>query len=277
MNDALKPAWGKAESIEWTNEGFHVQGWLLLPARLRSGEEISADREVHGGPSAPVLPRWPGAGFGGAPLGAMDYFVLDAESARQLWAGREVHQANLKDFGYGDLRDILAGMDAVEKKYPDRQRTAWASDRLELRRLHDHVRRDPDAALPRGRGRRRHRELAELLRRELDRPVDDPVLRRDRLRRSGGLREELGDQLHQEGEDADADGGRRSRRRVPGAAVASSSGTRCRTQGVPTQLVVYPNEGHGFRNPEHRSDVLERALGWFDQYLGAPAGTAAGQ
>jgi dipeptidyl aminopeptidase/acylaminoacyl peptidase len=40
-----------------------------------------------------------------------------------------------------------------------------------------------------------------------------------------------------------------------------------RDLGVPTQLVVYPNEGHGFANPEHRRDVLERALGWFDLYM----------
>jgi dipeptidyl aminopeptidase/acylaminoacyl peptidase len=48
-------------------------------------------------------------------------------------------------------------------------------------------------------------------------------------------------------------------------------------QGVPTELVVYPNEGHGFRNPEHRIDVLERTLDWFDQYLGASQQTGAAQ
>ena len=37
--------------------------------------------------------------------------------------------------------------------------------------------------------------------------------------------------------------------------------------GVKTQLVVYPNEGHGFVNAEHRRDVLERALGWFEEYM----------
>ena len=30
--------------------------------------------------------------------------------------GEKFTQANMKDFGYGDLRDILAGMDAVEKR-----------------------------------------------------------------------------------------------------------------------------------------------------------------
>src|SRR5215469_11024069 len=31
LNDSLKPAWGKTENVDWTNEGFQVQGWLLYP------------------------------------------------------------------------------------------------------------------------------------------------------------------------------------------------------------------------------------------------------
>ena len=34
-------------------------------------------------------------------------------------------------------------------------------------------------------------------------------------------------------------------------------------KGVPTQLVVYPNEGHRFTDPAHQRDVLERELAWF--------------
>jgi dipeptidyl aminopeptidase/acylaminoacyl peptidase len=40
-----------------------------------------------------------------------------------------------------------------------------------------------------------------------------------------------------------------------------------RDLGVPTELVVYPNEGHGFVNPSHRRDVLERAAEWFAEYM----------
>jgi dipeptidyl aminopeptidase/acylaminoacyl peptidase len=40
-----------------------------------------------------------------------------------------------------------------------------------------------------------------------------------------------------------------------------------RDLGVTTELVVYPNEGHGFVSPEDRRNVLERALGWFDEYM----------
>jgi dipeptidyl aminopeptidase/acylaminoacyl peptidase len=40
-----------------------------------------------------------------------------------------------------------------------------------------------------------------------------------------------------------------------------------RDLGVPTELVVYPNEGHGFVKEEDRINVLERAVGWFEQYM----------
>ena len=37
-------------------------------------------------------------------------------------------------------------------------------------------------------------------------------------------------------------------------------------RGVPTQMVIYPGEGHGIRQPRHREDVLRRALEWFERY-----------
>ena len=40
-----------------------------------------------------------------------------------------------------------------------------------------------------------------------------------------------------------------------------------RDEHVPTELVVYPNEGHGFVDPVHRRDVMERTLGWFGKYM----------
>jgi dipeptidyl aminopeptidase/acylaminoacyl peptidase len=42
-----------------------------------------------------------------------------------------------------------------------------------------------------------------------------------------------------------------------------------KAEGVKTELVVYPEEGHAFRNPEHQKDVMERALEWFDTEMPA--------
>ncbi len=35
---------------------------------------------------------------------------------------------------------------------------------------------------------------------------------------------------------------------------------------VPSQMVIYPGEGHGIRQPRHRIDVLKRTLAWFAQH-----------
>jgi dipeptidyl aminopeptidase/acylaminoacyl peptidase len=35
---------------------------------------------------------------------------------------------------------------------------------------------------------------------------------------------------------------------------------------VPTQMVIYPNEGHGIRQPRHREDVYRRVLAWFAKH-----------
>jgi dipeptidyl aminopeptidase/acylaminoacyl peptidase len=36
---------------------------------------------------------------------------------------------------------------------------------------------------------------------------------------------------------------------------------------VPTSIMIYPNEGHGLRDPQHLADVQARTLAWFDKYL----------
>ncbi len=38
-------------------------------------------------------------------------------------------------------------------------------------------------------------------------------------------------------------------------------------RGVETVLVRYPREGHGLREPKHRVDALERTVNWFDRYV----------
>jgi dipeptidyl aminopeptidase/acylaminoacyl peptidase len=36
---------------------------------------------------------------------------------------------------------------------------------------------------------------------------------------------------------------------------------------VPTEIMIYPGEGHGLRDPEHEADSARRTLEWFDRYL----------
>ena len=58
------------------------------------------------------------------------YFVLQPNPRGSFGQGEKFVQANRKDFGYGDLRDILKGMDTVEAKVSiDKHReglTGWS-------------------------------------------------------------------------------------------------------------------------------------------------------
>jgi dipeptidyl aminopeptidase/acylaminoacyl peptidase len=38
-------------------------------------------------------------------------------------------------------------------------------------------------------------------------------------------------------------------------------------RGVPTGLMVYPDEGHGFRKPANQRDAAWRTLAWFLEHL----------
>jgi dipeptidyl aminopeptidase/acylaminoacyl peptidase len=276
VNDAIKPAWGKSESIEWTNDGFHIQGWLMLPAHFDPAKKYPLIVMVHGGPSSAVLPRWPGAGFGGAPMSAMDYFVLEPNPRGSYGQGEKFTMANRKDFGYGDLRDILAGVDAVEKKYPsvDDSRlglTGWSYGGFmtmfgvtQTHRFHAAV---AGAGIANWQSYYGENSIDQWMLPFFGASVyEDPAV----YAKSSAI-----DFIRKV--------------KTPTLVVVGDRDGECpapqsfefwhalKDEGVPTELVVYPNEGHGFRNPEHRIDVLERALNWFDQYLGTPAAGAVGQ
>jgi dipeptidyl aminopeptidase/acylaminoacyl peptidase len=48
-----------------------------------------------------------------------------------------------------------------------------------------------------------------------------------------------------------------------------------RGREVPSQMVIYPNEGHGIRQPRHQADVLRRVLAWLEEH--DPGVEAAGE
>ena len=110
LNDGKKPA-AKIESVEWDNEGFHVQGWLTYPDNYDAKKKYPMIVTVHGGPSASAYPR-------GAQWAAQGYFEFQPNPRGSFGQGEKFVKANVKDFGYGDLRDILTGIDAVEKMVP---------------------------------------------------------------------------------------------------------------------------------------------------------------
>ncbi|MGS0998868.1 prolyl oligopeptidase family serine peptidase [Rhodanobacter sp. UC4451_H18] len=267
FNAGLKPAWGKAESVEWNNEGFHVQGWLLYPAHYDPKKTYPMVVVVHGGPASAVIPRWPGVGYGAAPLSALGYFVFQPNPRGSFGQGEKYVQANRKDFGYGDLRDILAGVDAVEKKFPvDDNRlglTGWSYGGFMSMFAPTQTQRFRAVVAGAGISNWQSYYGQNLIDQWMPpffgaSVYDDPAV----YAKSSAINfiKQVKTPMLIVVGDRDAE--------CP-APQSFEMWHALRAQGVPTSLVVYPDEGHHFVDPAHQRDVLQRALEWFGKYLPA--------
>lgn len=267
FNAALKPQWGKAESVEWDSEGRHVQGWLLYPANYDAKKSYPMIVTVHGGPSSAVIPRWPRMGFAGEPFSALGYFVFMPNPRGSFGQGEAYVQANRKDFGHGDLRDILAGIDTIEKKLPvDDKRlglTGWSYGGFMSMFIPTQTTRFRAVVAGAGIANWQSYYGQNLIDQWMipffgASVYDDPQV----YAKSSAINFT-------------------KQTKSPTLIVVGDRDAECpapqsfeywhalRAQGVPTSLVVYPNEGHHFVDPEHQRDVLQRALLWFEKYLPA--------
>ncbi len=112
---------GTARSVTWTSEGRNVQGWLLAPKNAVPGKTYPMVVVVHGGPSAASTPTYfTNASLSGTMRHLLDrgYYLFLPNPRGSYGQGEGFTRANVRDFGGGDLRDILAGIDAVEKIAP---------------------------------------------------------------------------------------------------------------------------------------------------------------
>ena len=102
----------RVQSIRWKNGGFELQGWLLVPESV-SGK-LPLVTLVHGGPAAASVPTFVGPGLDLALL-SQGYALFLPNPRGSFGQGEAFTAANVRDFGHGDLRDILSGIDAVER------------------------------------------------------------------------------------------------------------------------------------------------------------------
>jgi dipeptidyl aminopeptidase/acylaminoacyl peptidase len=267
LNDALQPTWGKSESIEYTNDGFHIQGWLLYPANYDPAKRYPLVVSVHGGPSSAVTPRWASATYGATPLSALGYFVFMPNPRGSFGRGEKFTQANIRDFGYGDLGDILAGVDVLEQRFPiDKNReglTGWSYGGFmtmfgvtQTTRFKAAV---AGAGISNWQSYYGENSIGEWMLPFFGKAVyDDPAiyLKSSAIDFIKNVRTAtlllVGDR---DGE-------------CP-APQSFEFWHALKAEGVKTQLVVYPNEGHHIADPAHQRDVLRRELEWFEAEMPA--------
>jgi dipeptidyl aminopeptidase/acylaminoacyl peptidase len=264
-NAALKPAWGQAKSIHWSNEGFNLQGWLLYPSDFDPAKKYPMVVAPHGGPGAMVRSSWPGPGNFVVPLSTAGYFVFMPNPRGSFGQGETFTRANVKDFGYGDFRDILTGVDQVLKEAPVDEKklgiTGWSYGGYMT--MWAVTQTDRFAAAVAGAGIANFQSYYGE--NQIDKWMipffgasvyDDPQV----YARSSPITFI-------------------KRAKTPTLVLVGDSDGECptpqsyefwhalKTLGTKTELVVYEHEGHAFSNPAHLRDRIERVVEWFDEYL----------
>ncbi|HEY7307609.1 MAG TPA: S9 family peptidase [Bryobacteraceae bacterium] len=265
-NADQKPRWGKAESITWNSDAFKVQGWLLYPQNFDPGKRYPMVVSIHGGPANLRSPSWPNTHFDMSVMASLGYFVFFPNPRGSYGSGEAFTQANVKDFGGGDLRDILAGVDAVLKRVPvDANRlgvTGWSYGGFMTMWTVTQTSRFRAAVAGAG--------IANWLSYYGENSIDEWMI------------PYFGASVY----DDPAVYAKSSpivfikQVKTPTLVVVGERDGECpapqsfefwhalKTLEVPTELVVYKGEGHAFQKPANRVDVMRRALAWFDRYLG---------
>jgi len=264
-NSDLHPSWGEAKSLAWKNGEEDVQGWLLYPKGFDPAKKYPMIVDVHGGPSYAVLSDWPTAFNYPIPLAASGYFVLLPNPRGSYGQGEAFTRANVKDFGYGDFQDILAGIDEALRVAPiDPNRlglTGWSYGGYmtmwgvtQTNRFKAAV---AGAGLANWQSYYGQNQIDQWMIPFFGKTVyDDPEV----YARSAPITFI-------------------KNVKTPTLIVVGDSDGECptpqsyefwhalKTLGVETQLVVYEHEGHLFASPKHQRDVTRRMLAWFDSHL----------
>jgi dipeptidyl aminopeptidase/acylaminoacyl peptidase len=272
-NKSVRPLWGEAKKLHWNSDGVPVEGWLLYPKDYDNKKRYPLLVAVHGGPASQRSPVWPTPGFDLSLLSAEGYFVLFPNPRGSYGGGEQFTAGDVKDFGYGDMRDINAGVDEALKTLPiDENRvgiggwsyggymTMWAV--TQTNRFRAAV---AGAGISNWQSYYGQNSIDEWMLPYFGASVyDDPAV----YAKSSPItyiKNVKTPTLILVG-DRDAE--------CP-APQSYEFWHALKTEGVKTQFVVYPNEGHSFHDPKHREDVLKRTVAWFNENL-KPAATTTG-
>ncbi len=271
LNDSLHRDWGRSQSLTWNNEGLRVQGWLIYPKDFDPNKKYPLILWVHGGPSNQLLPHWPLPITSYNPpvaFSTLGDFVFMPNPRGSFGEGEAFTAANRKDFGYGDLRDLLAGVDVVTKKMPiDPNRigiTGWSyggfMTMFAVTQTHRFRAAVAGAGISDWKSYYGENSIDQWMIPFFGASVyDDPAV----YAKSSAINFIKNAKTPMLIVVGDRDG------ECP-APQSFEMWHALQTMHVPVELVVYPNEGHGFSRPSDERDVLERAMAWFDKYMPAP-------
>jgi dipeptidyl aminopeptidase/acylaminoacyl peptidase len=254
---------GRATSLHWKNGGFNVQGWLVYPKQYDPHKRYPMITIVHGGPSAESLPSYDSRNV--AAFSSYGYFVFEPNPRGSFGQGEAFTRANVKDFGYGDWRDDLAGVKtALKSARIDPQRlglygwsyggymSMWGETQTRLFKAIV-----AGAGIVNWQSYYGQNDIDQWMIPFFGKSVyEDPAV----YAKSSPItfiEHSHTPVLILQGERDEE---------VP-APQAFEFYHAMQTLHVPSELVVYADEGHGPRKPQNQIDILTRMVDWFNKYL----------
>ena len=263
-NALLQSAWVSPEEIKLKSfDGTRIQGWLMKPAGFRSDRKYPLILSIHGGPHGMY-------GWAFNPTfqayAARGYAVLYLNPRGSSGYGQKFSDGTLNEWGGGDYRDLMAGVDEALRKYPwiDKDRmgvtggsyggfmTNWIITQT-----------------PRFKAAVASASVSNLI------SFYSTSLYQDLIHAEfGGFPWDNYDLLWQWSPLRYVKQAQTPTLFIHGEmdndvhiTQAEEMYMALKRRGVETVLVRYPREGHGLREPKHRVDALERTLAWFDRFL----------
>jgi dipeptidyl aminopeptidase/acylaminoacyl peptidase len=254
----------EAESMVFKSlDGTSVQGWMMKPLGWREDRKYPMILSIHGGPHGMF-------GYGFNPTfqvyAARGYAVLYLNPRGSTGYGQKFSDGTLNEWGGGDYRDLMAGVDEALRRYPwiDASRmgvtggsyggfmTNWIITQT-----------------PRFKAAVSAASVSNLV------SFYSTSLYQDLIHAEfGGFPWDNYDQLWQWSPLRYVKQAQTPTLFIHGEqdndvhiTQAEEMYMALRRRGVETVLVRYPREGHGLREPRHRVDALERTLAWFDRFL----------
>jgi dipeptidyl aminopeptidase/acylaminoacyl peptidase len=110
-------ALGRSEVITWkSRDGNSVEGVLLYPVGYTAGTKVPLVVSAHGGPTGAHTNGFKGGTGPSQTWASRGWAVLYPNPRGSTGYGAQFMRANIGDWGGGDYRDIMAGVDEVIKR-----------------------------------------------------------------------------------------------------------------------------------------------------------------
>lgn len=263
-NDSFAPVMS-AKNITWKNDGYDVQGWLIGP---RAAPSAKAPMIVfaHGGPSNSFTPFFALPDSITARYVNAGYYVFFPNPRGSFGQGQAFTAANKRDFGGGDLRDILTGIDAVEKVAPiDDDRLGLAGSSYGgFMAMWANTQTNRFKAIVAGAGISNWvsyygtNGIDQWMIPFFGRSAYDDPEAYMKVSAITHIKKARTPTLIYAGE--------RDIEVPPGQSIEYWHALR--ELGIPTTLMIYPGEGHRIAQPVNAADLNKRVFAWWAKYLG---------